>query len=118
MSASTKVVVTGQCHCGTVKYQALGPIIRQGICSCRACQRATGALQSPNIGVAPGTLTVTTGSPSQFRSDSNQACDAGIWHFCNRCGTQLYWKDAQETEVAIFAGSLDDTSLFRNEDGE
>ena len=108
--------ITGQCHCGAVKYEAESPILRQGTCTCRACQRATGALASPNIGVALGALVITEGSPVEFKSESSEACDSGVFHLCSRCGSQLYWTDAADTEVAIFAGTLDDTSLFVPED--
>ena len=108
--------IIGQCHCGTIKYEAQGPILRQGSCSCRACQKATGALTSPNIGVAMENFRITSGTPTVYRSSSGVACDTGVWHFCNQCGTQLYWIDGAGTELAIFAGTLDDTSLFIPED--
>ncbi len=108
--------ITGQCHCGAVRYAAKGPILRQGTCRCRPCQRATGALESPNIGVAPENLKIIAGRPSQYRSDSNEACDSGVWHLCSQCGSQLYWMNTSGTEVAIFAGTLDDTNLFVPED--
>ena len=104
---------TGQCHCGSVQYEAQGPITFQGTCTCRACQRATGALASPNIQVPIETFHVTSGSPTQFKSDSDEGCDAGVFHFCGQCGSQLYWTNGAGTELAIFVGTLDDTSAFR-----
>ena len=115
MSDQNAVLLTGQCHCGSVKYEAQGPITREGVCTCRACQRATGALESPNVGVNSAGFTITSGIPSKFVSESNEDCDSGTFYFCNRCGTQLYWTDAGETEIAIFAGSLDNTYLFTGE---
>jgi hypothetical protein len=112
MEHVSQQLITGQCHCGTIKYEAKGPILRQGSCSCRACQRATGALTSPNIGVAINTFKIIVGSPSVYQAESGVDCDTGAFHFCNQCGTQLYWIDAEKTELAIFAGSLDNTSLF------
>ena len=118
MPESVSQIITGQCHCGAVKYEAQGPILRQGTCTCRACQRATGALASPNIGVAPGALKITAGTPVQFKAATSEACDSGVFHLCSRCGSQLYWTDAADTEVAIFAGTLDDTTLFEPEGGK
>jgi len=108
-------MITGQCHCGSVKYEAQGPILRQGSCSCRGCQKATGALTSPNVGVPMETFKITSGTPTVFKASSGVACDTGVYHFCNQCGSQLYWIDAAKTEIAIFAGTLDDTSLFKTE---
>ena len=116
MEQKSVQLITGQCHCGAIKYKAQGPILRQGSCNCRACQKATGALTSPNVGVTIETFKITAGTPTVYRSSSNEACDAGIWHFCNQCGSQLYWMDAAGTEIAIFAGTLNDTSLFQSKD--
>jgi hypothetical protein len=115
MADNGEQIITGQCHCGAVKYNAVGPLLRQGTCTCRACQKATGALQSPNVGVAMDTFEITAGTPTQFRAGSGEACDSGVFHFCSACGSQLFWKDAAETELAIFAGTLDDTSIFQPE---
>ncbi len=114
MSASThaRKTITGQCHCGAVKYESTGPIFRQGECDCRACQRATGTLVSPNVGVKPDSFRIIQGKPSQYKAPSNEGCEAGTWHFCAQCGAPLYWAAPDGFELAIFVGSLDDTSLY------
>ena len=109
-------VITGQCHCGAVKYESTGPKFRQGICRCRACQRATGALESPNVGVKPDTFKIVQGTPATFKAAGGQRCDAGTWHFCAKCGGQLFWRAPDDHEIAIFVGSLDDTTLFKEEE--
>ncbi len=115
MEQTTVQTITGQCHCGAIKYEAQGPILRQGSCNCRACQKATATLTSPNVGVAMDTFKITEGTPAVYRAASGTDCDSGVWHFCNQCGSQLYWMDAAGTEIAIFAGTLDDISLFQEE---
>jgi hypothetical protein len=115
MTVENVQLLTGQCHCGSVKYEARGPILFQGTCTCRACQRATGTLASPNLQVAPENVQITSGSVTRFKADSDIACDAGVWHFCNQCGSQLFWKNAAGTELAIMVGTLDDTSVFQPE---
>jgi hypothetical protein len=95
-----------------VAYRATGPVLHVGVCTCRACQRATGALESPNIGVRPSGFQILKGTPASFRSESNKDCDSGSFHFCGACGTQLFWRNATETEVALFAGALDSPELF------
>jgi hypothetical protein len=108
-------MITGQCHCGAVKYESTGPIFRQGICSCRACQRATGTLGSPNVGVKPDTFRIVQGIPAQFKAESDEGCESGLWHFCAQCGAPLFWRAPDDNEIALFVGSLDDTSLFTEE---
>ena len=34
--------ITGQCHCGRVKYRVQGPVVKCSYCDCGGCQRATG----------------------------------------------------------------------------
>jgi hypothetical protein len=113
MTKPAKPLITGQCHCGAVKYQSMGPIFRQGECNCRACQRATGTLGSPNVGVKSDTFKVTQGSPAQYKAASNEECDAGTWNFCVQCGAPLYWQNPDGFEIAILVGSLDDTRLYQ-----
>jgi hypothetical protein len=105
--------MTGRCHCGHVGYRAQGPILKQSYCSCRGCQRATGTLEAPFITVSRDAFAVTAGTPSLFRAESGEGCDAhGRWAFCPRCGTQLFWDGDGRDQIDIFAGTLDDTSLF------
>ena len=109
--------ITGQCHCGAVKYEAQGPVVRSSHCDCRGCQRATGAIQVPFVTVLRADFTVTAGKPTEFRSKSKVKCDGrGTWHFCAKCGTQLFWKGDKGKELDVFAGALDDTSVFQPEE--
>ena len=103
--------ITGQCHCGAIAFASSGPIVHQGTCTCRACQQATGTLGSPNIGVPADSVTLTKGTPAEYKAEG-EGCDAGTWQFCGQCGSPLYWKNAKETEVALFVGALDDPTVF------
>jgi hypothetical protein len=110
-----EMVMTGQCHCGEVAYQAQGPILHQGTCTCRACQKATGTLASPNIGVKAEHFKVVQGTPKEFVSETKEDCDAGVFHFCANCGSQLYWTTPEDKGfLAIFVGTLDDPSVFNS----
>jgi len=112
----TEMLITGQCNCGEVRHQLPGPVTRQGICRCPACVRMTGALESPNIGVAPGNLEIVAGMPKAFKHPtSNEMCNSGAFHICPTCGSPLYWTDAGNTEIAVFVGTLDDTGLLAGE---
>ena len=106
--------MTGQCHCGHVKYRVQGPILDHNYCSCRGCQRATGTLKAPFVVVAKASFKVTAGTPSLYRADSGVKCDAhGSWHFCPKCGTQVFWMGDKGDRVDIFAGTLDDPDIFQ-----
>jgi len=106
--------MTGRCHCGHVTYEARGPIVKCSYCNCRGCQRATGTLKAPFVTVSRKAFRVTAGKPTPFRAASGVKCDAhGVWHFCPKCGTQVFWKGDRGNELDIFAGTLDNTALFQ-----
>lgn len=109
--------ITGQCHCGNIKYEAAGPIIKCTYCDCCGCRRATGTLKAPFVTVHRAKFKVTAGHPVEFRATSGAKCDChGVWHFCPKCGTQVFWKGDKGEELDIFAGTLDDTTLFQPKD--
>jgi len=106
--------ITGQCHCGHVKYRVQGRVIKCSYCDCAGCRRATGTLKAPFVTVRRSDFTITAGEPSCFRSTSKAKCDChGDWYFCPRCGTQVFWKGHKGNELDIFAGTLDDVTLFQ-----
>jgi len=106
--------ITGQCHCGQVKFKAEGPVVKCSYCDCRGCQRATGTLKAPYVTVLRSAFTLTAGAPASFRSASKAKCDChGVWFFCSNCGTQLFWKADKGTELDLLAGTLDDPSIFK-----
>ncbi len=111
--------IKGQCHCGYIKYEAGGPVIKCSYCDCSGCRRATGTLKAPFVTVSRDGFRIADHKPSEFRAESGEKCDAhGSWSFCPKCGTQLFWKGNQGNELDLFAGTLDDISVFRvNEQG-
>jgi len=107
-------IITGQCHCGAVKYEAQGTVVKSSHCDCRGCQRASGAIQVPFVTVLRTGFKITAGKPTEFRAKSEAKCDChGTWHFCPKCGTQMFWKGDKGKELDVFAGTLDDTSVFQ-----
>lgn len=113
-SQDAVVQITGQCHCGNIKYMAQGPIVKCSYCDCGGCQRATGTLKAPFVTVKRQGFVLTAGEPASFRAESGVGCDChGVWNFCPKCGTQVFWKGHTGDELDIFAGTLDDTTVFR-----
>lgn len=108
-------MIKGQCHCGAVRYESPGPIIKSSYCDCRGCQRTTGTLKAPFVTVPSGSFQVVAGQAASFRAQSGDRCDAhGVWHYCRACGSPVYWERGGD-QVDIFAGTLDDTALFAPE---
>lgn len=106
--------ITGQCHCGQIKYEAEGPIKDSSFCDCRGCQRATGGMTSAIVAVPRKGFRILSGEPSSYRAADGVKCDwHGTWYFCPKCGSQVYWKADKGDTFDIFAGTLDDTKLFQ-----
>ena len=80
---------TGQCYCGTVKYQIegdIGPIVH---CHCRNCRRVSGAtfytagfLPEANFSITAGQDEV--GAYHSTEMDNLARC------FCGKCGGRLF----------------------------
>ena len=105
--------ITGRCHCGQLKYEAQGPIVKSSTCHCAGCSRATGTFEVPFVSVLRKSFRIAEGELSEFRAGDGEACDAhGSWHFCPECGTHIFWKGFEGEELDLFAGTLDDPSLF------
>jgi hypothetical protein len=105
--------MTGGCHCGAVKYEVDGAIVKCSYCDCAGCRRATGTLKAPFVTVRRADLRLLSGELTEFKAASGDRCDAhGTWHFCAKCGAPVYWKGHRGDEFDLFAGSLDDPSVF------
>lgn len=79
-------MITGQCHCGAIRYQLAGDPITHALCHCTDCRRHAGA---PMVGWAmypADALTVTRGETKVYRSSQN-----GRRQFCGVCGTGLFY---------------------------
>jgi hypothetical protein len=94
---------TGGCLCGAIRFAAKGPPLKPHTCSCRMCQRHTGALTAawvefPKESVA---WTGVGGPPATWRSS-----DWSSRAFCPQCGSTMGAIDDQPT-VALLVGSFD-----------
>ncbi|MEI7833931.1 MAG: GFA family protein [bacterium] len=106
--------MNGQCHCGELKYQATGAVVKCSHCECRGCQLASGTLTVPFITFKRDDFKVVAGELASVRGRTNDGCDKyGVWYFCPKCGTQIFWLGDSGDEVDIFAGTLDDTSEYK-----
>lgn len=103
--ASTTVHVGG-CLCGNIRFSAKAPVLKPHTCSCRLCQRHSGAVtlvwvEFPKASVSwvgPG------GAPSTYRSS-----DGSSRAFCSVCGSTLGAID-DEPIVALLVGNFDKTN--------
>jgi hypothetical protein len=93
----------GGCLCGHIRFEALGPAAKPHTCSCKMCQRHSGALTTTWVEfpksavqwVGPG------GAPSTYRSS-----DYSSRSFCAKCGSTLGAIDDNPV-VAMVLGVFD-----------
>lgn len=96
-------ILAGGCLCGAVRYEASGAPQRPHTCSCRMCQRHTGAPTAAWVEFARADVRWTgpAGEPATYRSS-----DASSRAFCATCGSSLGAIDDAPT-VALLVGTFD-----------
>lgn len=92
--------VTGGCRCGDVRIVASGRPYRVGLCHCLDCRKHHGALFHASAIFPQDAVSITGGT---------RAYDGR--HFCPRCGSSVFGRSGDETEVNL--GALDDPDQFR-----
>ena len=101
-----KTVFVGGCLCGSIRFAAKGPAEKPHSCSCKMCQRHTGALTAAWVEFSRDAVSWTGpgGAPSTYRSSefSSRA-------FCPACGSSIGAIDDQPT-VALLLGIFDKSS--------
>ena len=102
----------GGCLCGALRYELTGAPDFAGFCCCGDCRKATGSgyigfLSYPRERVRFSGPTLTYGSPSASGRTA-------LRNSCPVCGGLVFGGDlAESTSFTIYAGSLDDPSLFQ-----
>ena len=103
--------VTGGCLCGALRYEATGEPLYAGFCFCADCRKASGSAFVPFIGYASHALRFS-GPTLPFRSMSIRGGEA-VRNSCQTCGSLVFGGViGMDTSHTIYAGSLDDPSLF------
>jgi hypothetical protein len=93
----------GGCLCGSIRFEATGPALKPHTCSCRKCQRHTGALTAVWVEFPKADVVWNGqgGPPATWRSS-----DYSSRAFCPQCGSSLGAIDDQPV-VALMLGAFD-----------
>ncbi|OLP53624.1 aldehyde-activating protein [Rhizobium rhizosphaerae] len=91
--------LSGGCLCGKVRFVASGRPYRVGLCHCLDCRKHHGALFHASA-IYPEDAVAITGETRAY---------AGR-HFCPNCGSPVFARNGDETEVNV--GSLDTPDQF------
>ncbi|MFI4935784.1 MAG: GFA family protein [Caulobacterales bacterium] len=103
---------TGGCLCGAVRYEAEGEPLFAGYCFCEDCRKASGSGFIPFMGFAANAVRFS----GQTRTYACPAFKGGeaVRNFCPTCGGLVFGGIVGVHEQhTIYAGSLDDPTLFQ-----
>jgi len=103
---------TGGCLCGALRYEAQGEPAYTGHCYCEDCRKASGSGFIPFMGFAASAVRFT-GKSQTYTCKSASGGDA-VRNSCPVCGGLVFGGIVGQDEMhTIYAGSLDDASLFK-----
>ena len=102
MNAEAKLVLTGGCQCGAIRFAVKAAPVKISICHCRMCQKASGAPFASFADIDREDFAWTKGKPAAFRSSSIAERD-----FCSACGTPLSFRRIDGPRIEIMTGTFD-----------
>lgn len=92
----------GQCLCGAVKFRATPKTGEMGVCHCAMCQRWAGGVF----------MAVSCGDKVAIEDETHLgvyvSSEWGDRCFCRICGSTLFWRMRDGTNVAVAAPAFDD----------
>lgn len=91
--------LTGGCLCGALRFETCGAPYRVGLCHCLDCRKHHGTLFHASA-IFPVEQVHVTGESRAY---------AGR-HFCPDCGSPVFARSGDETEVNL--GAFDEANLF------
>jgi hypothetical protein len=100
--------ITGQCHCGHVRYRAEIDPQEVSICHCTDCQQLTGSAFRVTASTDAGKLTMTGAAPRLYKKQGDNG-RIRLQFFCPECGSPIYTTGEGEdsASVGIRLGSID-----------
>ncbi len=83
------------------------------MCHCRECQRRTGSPFSVAVFYERSAVSVTHGTSLQFKRGSASGYTV-TFHFCGRCGSNVYWEPARMADlIGVAVGAFADPGFPR-----
>jgi hypothetical protein len=96
-------IYTGGCLCGGVRYTVRGPLRDVIACHCSMCRRTSGHYAAMTSARSADLHLDAEETLSWYRS--SESAERG---FCNRCGSNLFWRPTIAGEsTSITGGTLD-----------
>ena len=88
------------CHCGQLRLEVEGDPFAVSICNCRACQRRTGSA----FGIQAAFKADQVQASGRFSDYARVSDEADrrehVFHFCPDCGSQVFYTEPTEPDLA------------------
>jgi hypothetical protein len=97
---SEPIVREARCVCGDLRIRLKGEPMLVSSCCCTRCQRRTGALFGVTVYFHPDQAIARDGTWSTFHLPDGST----TFHFCPRCGSNVWWVPDEEKDVFGVAG--------------
>src|SRR6267378_6716723 len=97
--------IDGQCHCGSVTYQAEIDPERVSICHCTDCQVLTGSPYRVTA-ICSGDQIRMTGKLPKVYAKTGDNGRTRFQHFCPECGSPLFTSGEGSRTTGGFAGAV------------
>jgi len=98
-------MITGSCHCQTVRFEISADIRGFMHCHCHTCRKIHGTVYGSSALVKKAGFTIVTGEDAITTYESSpgkQRC------FCSRCGSHVYaYLEARPETILLRIGTLD-----------
>ena len=98
-----RLVKTGGCQCGKVRYRATIDPQEAYLCHCRMCQRATGGVAAAFVHLAKADC------EWEREPDWYESSPIARRPFCSACGTPLGFAFLDGDKMDLTVGSFDDS---------
>jgi hypothetical protein len=99
--SENKIMTTGSCLCGAVRYEVKGPYAWMAHCHCSMCRKHHGALYGTMLGAAKANFRWLSGEAAIVHYRASSAFERP---FCEHCGSTV--PDTSGEHVIVPAGTL------------
>ena len=98
-------MITGKCHCQSVKYESKNDSIVAMFCHCQTCRKINGSAFGSSAAIYKDGFSVTSG---EDLLTGYQSTPGKTRYFCSRCGTHVYATSTKKPEnVMLRIGCID-----------
>ncbi|MDH4108642.1 MAG: GFA family protein [Gammaproteobacteria bacterium] len=110
-----RLPLTGNCQCGSVRYEVSKAPIVTVACHCRDCQKLSASAFSITMVIPADAFRLLSGELAAFERPTDSGGTA-VCYFCPTCSNRVYHVDpGRPAYFRLKPGGLDDTSQIMPE---